>query len=206
MYIDFKLYSDRESLNVYMYERFKPFSKSFVREINDDDLQKLTQIPMIRITRFDSDKADDAIAKLETEIEQVKQLDQWVALSGKLQIIGVPSVVGIYVDADDKNSAMNAVKMVQGGLSLGEKSYYSGTDERMKSIRNEFVKHVDNLMKLSGKSQTNIGKSLLDFETKLAAIQFSNVELRDPLKTYNKVALKDLQKQSKNIDWVNFVE
>lgn len=72
MYIDFKLYSDRESLYVYMYDRFKPFAKSFVREINDDDLQKLTQIPMIRITRFDSDKADDAIAKLEAEMEQVK--------------------------------------------------------------------------------------------------------------------------------------
>jgi topoisomerase-4 subunit A len=55
-----------------MYDRFKPFAKSFVREINDDDLQKLTQIPMIRITRFDSDKADDAIAKLEAEMEQVK--------------------------------------------------------------------------------------------------------------------------------------
>ena len=72
MYIDFKLYSDRESLYVYLYDQFKPFSKSFVREINDDDLQKLTQIPMIRITRFDSDKADDAIAKLEAEMEQVK--------------------------------------------------------------------------------------------------------------------------------------
>jgi topoisomerase IV subunit A len=72
MYIDFKLYSDRESLYEYMYKRFEPFLKSFVREINDDDLQKLTQIPMIRITRFDSDKADDAIAKLEAEMEQVK--------------------------------------------------------------------------------------------------------------------------------------
>lgn len=72
MYIDFKLYHDRETLYEYMYNRFKPFSKSFVREINDDDLQKLTQIPMIRITRFDSDKADDAIAKLEAEMEQVK--------------------------------------------------------------------------------------------------------------------------------------
>ena len=72
MYIDFKLYSDRESLYVYMYDAFKPFLKSFVREINDDDLQKLTQIPMIRITRFDSDKADDAISKLEAEMEQVK--------------------------------------------------------------------------------------------------------------------------------------
>ncbi len=72
MYIDFKLYSDRESLYKYMYDRFEPFLKSFVREINDDDLQKLTQIPMIRITRFDSDKADEAIAKLEADMEQVK--------------------------------------------------------------------------------------------------------------------------------------
>ncbi|MEY2738218.1 MAG: Topoisomerase subunit, partial [Bacteroidota bacterium] len=72
MYIDFKLYSDRESLYQYMYDQFKPFLKSFVREINDDDLQKLTQIPMIRITRFDSDKADEAISKLEAEMEQVK--------------------------------------------------------------------------------------------------------------------------------------
>jgi topoisomerase-4 subunit A len=72
MYIDFKLYSDRESLYTYMYDRFEPFLASFVRAINDDDLQKLTQIPMIRITRFDSDKADDTIAKLEAEMEQVK--------------------------------------------------------------------------------------------------------------------------------------
>ncbi len=72
MYIDFKLYSDRESLYVYMYGRFEPFLSHFVREINDDDLQKLTQIPMIRITRFDSDKADENIAKLEAEMEEVK--------------------------------------------------------------------------------------------------------------------------------------
>lgn len=72
MYIDFKLYSDRETLYQYLYKRFAPFKKDFVREINDDDLQKLTQIPMIRITRFDSDKADEGIAKLEAEMEQVK--------------------------------------------------------------------------------------------------------------------------------------
>ena len=72
MYIDFKLYSDRESLYKYMYDRFEPFSKSFVRAINDDDLQRLTQIPMIRITRFDSDKADDFISKLEEEMKEVE--------------------------------------------------------------------------------------------------------------------------------------
>jgi len=72
MYIDFKLYFDRESLYEYMYKQFEPFKKSFVREIEDDDLQKLTQIPMIRITRFDSDKADDFISKLEDEMKEVQ--------------------------------------------------------------------------------------------------------------------------------------
>jgi len=72
MYIDFKLYGDRESLYKYLYDRFEPFKKSFVREINDEDLQRLTQIPMIRITRFDSDKADELISKLEEEMKEVE--------------------------------------------------------------------------------------------------------------------------------------
>jgi topoisomerase-4 subunit A len=72
MYIDFKLYSDREALYAYLYERFKPFQKQLLREIQDEDLHKLTQIPMIRITRFDADKADEALLKIEEEMQQVK--------------------------------------------------------------------------------------------------------------------------------------
>lgn len=72
MYIDFKLYSDREALYVYLYERFKPFKKQLLREIQDEDLHKLTQIPMIRITRFDANKADEALLKIEEEMQQVK--------------------------------------------------------------------------------------------------------------------------------------
>ncbi|MFM6935027.1 MAG: DNA gyrase/topoisomerase IV subunit A [Flavobacteriales bacterium] len=72
MYIDFKHYSDRESLYEYLYKRFEPFKKQLIRAIEDDDLQKLTQIPMIRITRFDATKADDALLKIEEEIQLVK--------------------------------------------------------------------------------------------------------------------------------------
>ena len=72
MYIDFKNYSDRESLYQYLYQRFEPFKKDLIREITDDDLAKLTQIPMIRITRFDSYKADENILKIEADIEEVK--------------------------------------------------------------------------------------------------------------------------------------
>ncbi len=72
MYIDFKNYSNKETLYVYMRDAFKPFKKVLLREIEDEDLQKLTQIPMIRITRFDADKADENIAKIEAEMEVVK--------------------------------------------------------------------------------------------------------------------------------------
>ena len=72
MYIDFKNYSDKEALYEYLYQRFEPFKKDLLREITDDDLAKLTQIPMIRITRFDSYKADENILKIEADIEEVK--------------------------------------------------------------------------------------------------------------------------------------
>ena len=72
MYINFKLYSDRESLYKYLYNCFKPFKKKLRREITDEDLHKLTQIPMIRITRFDSNKAGDSLLKIEEEIKIVK--------------------------------------------------------------------------------------------------------------------------------------
>jgi topoisomerase-4 subunit A len=73
MYIDFKHYGDREALYEYLYKRFEPFKKQLIREIVDEDLHKLTQIPMIRITRFDSSKADDALLKIEEEMKVVKE-------------------------------------------------------------------------------------------------------------------------------------
>lgn len=72
MYIDFKHYSDKESLYEYLHKSFKPFRKQLIREIENDDLQKLTQIPMIRITRFDASKADELIAKIEAEMKEIK--------------------------------------------------------------------------------------------------------------------------------------
>lgn len=72
MYIDFKEYKDRETLYQYLYGRFKPFRKKLLRDIMDEDLHRLTQIPMIRITRFDTLKADEKMKDLERKIEEVK--------------------------------------------------------------------------------------------------------------------------------------
>ena len=73
MYIDFKHYGDKETLYGYLYKRFEPFKKQLIREIVDEDLLRLTQIQMIRITRFDSTKADDNLLTIEEEINSVKE-------------------------------------------------------------------------------------------------------------------------------------
>jgi topoisomerase-4 subunit A len=71
MYIDFKNYSDKETLFGYLDERFKKYKKQFIRAITNDDYEKLTQIPMIRITRFDSKKADEKMKALDARINEI---------------------------------------------------------------------------------------------------------------------------------------
>ena len=73
MYIDFKHYADKIELYAYLYKRFEPFKELLIREITDEDLLKLTQIQMIRITRFDGSKADEALLKIEEEMIAVKE-------------------------------------------------------------------------------------------------------------------------------------
>ncbi|GIJ93685.1 DNA topoisomerase IV subunit A [Capnocytophaga stomatis] len=72
MYIDFKLYSERETLYQYLRNRFEPFKEQLIKEITNEHLQRLTQIPMIRITKFDTFKADENMLKIEADIEEIK--------------------------------------------------------------------------------------------------------------------------------------
>ena len=74
MYINFKdkKYKDKELLYQYLYERFEPFKDNLLRPITDQDLERLTQIPMIRITNFDTYRAEEQMLKIEANITEVK--------------------------------------------------------------------------------------------------------------------------------------
>ena len=71
IYIEFdgKTYDEAKS---YTLEALQPFIKNLIREVNDEDLTKLMDIQMRRITKHDADKADSFILNLEEEMEQVK--------------------------------------------------------------------------------------------------------------------------------------
>jgi topoisomerase-4 subunit A len=55
----------------YLDGRFAKYKKQFIRAITNDDYEKLTQIPMIRITRFDSKKADEKMKALDARITEI---------------------------------------------------------------------------------------------------------------------------------------
>ena len=52
-------------------ERLTPFYPQFVREVTKEDILKLMEIKMARILKFNKDKADEQIARLKAEIEEI---------------------------------------------------------------------------------------------------------------------------------------
>ena len=117
---------------------------------------------------------------------------------------GFGDLVASGVTPDDKNSKQNILIMVQSGLSLPEKGYYTGKDESSRNIRSKFLGHAQNLFVLSGESvevATKKANAILNLETKIATYNLAPEELRDPQKNYNKLSIAQLQKLSPAVDW-----
>ncbi|WP_295128031.1 M13 family metallopeptidase [uncultured Chitinophaga sp.] len=138
------------------------------------------------------------------KIAAVTSLKEWAAVTGEMQKFGVPTVAGFGVEGDLKNSKINALYQGQDGLSLGERSYYERADESTENVRKEFVQHINKMFALAGWSDTTAGKTIFEFEKKVALLQLTNVELRDPVKTYNKAAFAELATLMPDYDWTGF--
>ncbi len=140
------------------------------------------------------------------KINAVTSLKDLAAVAGEMQKVGVETVTGFGVEGDLRNSKVNILYQGQDGLSLGERSYYDRTDSSTVKVRSEFVKHVDKMFSMAGFTETNPGQAVLDFETKVAKLQLTNVELRDPVKTYNKMAFADFEKLIPDFDQKAFAD
>ncbi|MBM4054974.1 MAG: DNA gyrase/topoisomerase IV subunit A [Planctomycetes bacterium] len=78
IFIEKRIYRDIEECETWekiiaaIDKGLKPYKENFQREITEEDIVRLTEIKIKRISRFDSFKADEAIKALEGEIKQVK--------------------------------------------------------------------------------------------------------------------------------------
>ena len=78
IFIENKIYRDIEDKTTWegvlsaIDQGLKPYVKDLKREVVDDDLVRLTEIKIKRISKFDTDKADEKILNLEVQIKKVK--------------------------------------------------------------------------------------------------------------------------------------
>ena len=70
-----KAFEDSTSMDIavaHIDKRIEPFKPSFVREVTREDILKLMEIKMGRILKFNSEKAEEQIAAIKTDIEEIE--------------------------------------------------------------------------------------------------------------------------------------
>ncbi|MGF1564244.1 MAG: DNA gyrase/topoisomerase IV subunit A [Flavobacteriales bacterium] len=78
IFIENRIYRDIEECETWeeiiqtIHKGLKPHIKHLLREVTDEDVARLTEIKIKRISRFDSFKADERIRSLEEEIDHVQ--------------------------------------------------------------------------------------------------------------------------------------
>ena len=116
----------------------------------------------------------------------------------------IPAVFQFSSTQDFKQTEQTVASISQAGLGLPDRDYYTKNDAKSKEIRVRYVQHITRMLQLLGDDQANAqseARNIMDFESKLANASMTNVELRDPVATYHKVTLDQLQALSPSFSW-----
>ncbi|TMH37497.1 MAG: M13 family metallopeptidase [Betaproteobacteria bacterium] len=153
---------------------------------------------------------DLGLKALEAELAGVAALagkDAIPALIAHFQQIRVNAPYALYIDQDERNSNAYIAHLSQAGLGLPDRDYYlKDGDARLKSIRRQYLAHVEKMLALAGdRSAAKNARDILALETDLARAQWTKVQNRDPIKTYNKVEFVRLKTLAAAYDWPSYL-
>jgi len=140
-------------------------------------------------------------------IDAIKDRNDLLKEIAHLQTIGVDALFDFSSGQDAKDSTHEIAQAVQGGLGMPDRDYYTKTDEASKKLRDQYVDHVAKMLTLLGEpaaTASDHAKKILALETKLAEASRTRVQLRDPQKNYNKMAVSQLQKLTPDWKWSDY--
>ena len=140
------------------------------------------------------------------EIKGLNNRSGYAALAAKAGRYGIGIPFGMFVGQDDKSPDRYVTQMFQSGIGMPDRDYYLLQDERMKGVRAKYLEHLTNVLTLAGESNAAArAKALLDFETEIAKVHWTQVDSRDATKTYNLMPLARVQADAKGFDWATFL-
>jgi putative endopeptidase len=130
-------------------------------------------------------------------ISNIKSVDDLKTEIAVLHKQGYPAVFRFGGGPDQRNSNSVILNAGQGGLSLGNRDYYTSESDAMKTTRAKFVEYMTNMFKLLGETPEEAAKdaeTVMAFQMRLANASMTPEQLRNRDKNYNKITLAEAQK------------
>jgi putative endopeptidase len=171
---------------------------------NDPDAKKIADL---YASFMDEARADrQGLKPLAGELARIDALADKrdiPALAAHLTMLNVTTPFRTLINQDARDSTRYAVYLNQSGIGLPDRDYYLKDDDaKLKGIRAEYVKHVQRTLAMAGVNDAENGaQAILQLETAIAKAQWTRVENRDPVKTYNKVEIAKLPDMLAHYDW-----
>ncbi|HXD30325.1 MAG TPA: M13 family metallopeptidase [Pyrinomonadaceae bacterium] len=134
-------------------------------------------------------------------IDRIKDVKSLATQLAAFHNTAIPGIFAFGAAADLKNNSAVIANAGQGGLTLPNRDYYVKSDDKSKETRAKFVEYATNMFKLLGyydESAATYAKTVLDIQTRLAEHSLSQIDLRDPNNSYNKIPVADAAKAMPN--------
>ena len=152
------------------------------------------------------------VAPLQPELETIGELrskDDLPALVAALSQGAVYPFFHFDSDQDSLNATEQIAEVDQPRLGLPEKGYYLRADDKSKTLREAYEKHVAQMLMLSGEPSTQAqqdAKAVLTFETELAKASMDEEQRRDPKNMYHRTALNTFEQQISAFSFAAFLK
>lgn len=137
-------------------------------------------------------------------IDRLQAVSEIPALVAHCNAIGVNAPYLARIGQDARDSTKYAVAIEQSGLGLPDRDYYLLDDAKLAAVRNRYREFIERMLVLAdaeASAAAVAAQEVLRLETRLAEVQWTKVENRDPLRTYNKVAVSALAERAPGYDW-----
>ena len=155
---------------------------------------------------MDEARADAAgLDGLRDQLGRIHALNDKAALPvvfAELSRLWVRVPWGVDVYPDERDATVYIAHLEQGPLGLPDRDYYLKDDAHFLNIRSAYRAHIVRLLTLAGEAGAEAGADgIIAIETALARLQWTRVENRDPIKTYNRREVAGLPALLAQDDW-----
>ncbi len=142
------------------------------------------------------------IADLLGRIDAIRTPRDLASESGYLSAIALGGPFLGTVEEDAARPGLPLVSMAQGGTLLPDRDYYLEEEERFVRIRAQYVAYLTTIFTLAGRtSAASDAGAVLALETRIARLQWTPQEMRDPVRAATKFSLAALEREMPGFDW-----